>query len=94
MPYKVLQNGTTVQKKVSERTSRRTGKQIDVVKSFVYSEGDIITEEDIAPSLLEQLESDGGNDLLEKVEEKSASEDKSKTSTKKKSATKKASKAK
>jgi hypothetical protein len=93
MPYKVLKDGATVQKQITTRTSRRTGKDVPVVKSFVYSEGDIISDEDIAPSLIEKLESEG-SELLEKVEEETPSEDKPKTSTKKKSTTKKASKAK
>jgi hypothetical protein len=92
MPWKVLKDGATVQKNISTRTSRTTGKTRELNKSFVYLEGDIINDEDIAPSLLEKLESEG-SDLLEKVEETSSEEEDSKPKAKK-SSTKKASKAK
>lgn len=87
MPYKVLKDGATIQKKTGERVIK--GKTLEVVKSFVYSEGDIIPDEDIAPSLLSHIESNG-SDLLEKVVE---SEDKAEKPEPKAKA-KKASKAK
>jgi hypothetical protein len=80
MPFKVKKDGATIPKKVGQRTahtgtrSRRQSsedRKVELLQNKVYFEGDVIPDEDIAPSYLEQLEAGDEhiNSLIERVSE-------------------------
>ena len=83
--YRVTEDGVTVLEKYAERRNRSTGESYDLNRATVYNEGDVLTEDRIAPGLLEQLQSGEGN-LVSKLEE--VKEETSKKSTTKKKAVK------
>jgi hypothetical protein len=86
--YRVTKDGVTVEQKVGERTNRNTGHTVELLKSNVYNEGDILSEEQIAPSQLQALENGDEpiSNLLEEVK-KTESKPAKKSATKKRTTT-------
>lgn len=88
--FRVTKDGATINQKVSERKNINTGESYDLLRSNVYNEGDILREEQIAPTELENL--DNGKEpissLLEEVK-KTESKPTQKKATSKRTTTKK-----
>lgn len=81
--YRVTEDGVTVLEKYAERRNRSTNETYDLNRATVYNEGDVLTEDRIAPGLLEQLQSGEGN-LVGKLEEVKEEETSKKPTAKKK----------
>lgn len=73
MPYKVLKDGVTLDKQLTTRKQLRTGKEVPVVRSIVYLEGDYVPDEDLSDYLTEQYKEDNGK-IREKIEKVSQKE--------------------
>lgn len=65
--YRVTKDGTTVLQQYATRTNRKTGEVFHLNRANVYNEGDIVSEDKIAPNLLESIKSGESNIALDEV---------------------------